>query len=156
MKFNYIFVILMFFLFAAGVNAAYIDEISTDNIGDIKYLENDTVVSLNDINFTMPAGFGLIENESVNRAEGNHTVSERVYANDAKEFIAISTESIVRHDLILSDYAPCDVDMDRHTINGHDGIEWSMDNGTYFIYFDNDYLVTLGSSNGSYFEDIIR
>lgn len=156
MKLKYFVFTLILFLFAAGVNAVYIDEISIGNLQDVQYLENDTVVSMDGINFTIPAGFGIIENESVNRAEGNHTVSERVYANDAKEVIAISTESIVRHDLILSDYTPCDVDMGRHTIKGHDGIKWSIGNGKYFIYFDNDYLVTVGSFNSSYFDDIIQ
>ena len=156
MKLQYFAFILILFLFVAGINAAYIDEISTGSLKDIQYPKNDTSVSLNGINFTIPAGFGLIENESVNCVEDNHTVSERVYANGAKEIIVISTESIVRHDLILSDYTPCDVDMVAHAVNGHEGIEWSMDNGTYFIYFDNDCLVTVGSSNGSYFEDIIQ
>lgn len=148
--------VLVFFLFAGIINAAYIDDISTQNIGDVDYFENDADVSLKSINFTIPAGFGLIENESDDFSKGDLNESELFYVNGENDIIMISTSPIVRHDLILSDYTPCDVDMNCHSINGHDGIEWSMDNGTYFIYFDNDSIVTVGSSNGSYLEDIIQ
>ena len=146
----------MFLLFAGSVNAAYIDEISTDSLGDVRYFENDVDVALNGINFTIPAGFGLIENESADGVDGDCNESVRFYVNGENEIIMISASPIVRHDLILSDYTPCDVDMNPRSINGHGGIGWSMDNGTYFIYFDNDCIVTVGSSNGSYIEGIIR
>lgn len=147
---------LVILLFIGSVNATYIDEISTDNINDIQYFENDSVVGLNGFNFTIPEGFGLIENESIDSAGGNYTPAQRFFANGEGDVIMISTASIVRHDLILSDYTPCDVDMARYSIGGHDGIEWSMDNASYFIYFDGDYLITVGTSDSSLLEEIIR
>ncbi len=155
MKLMHFSFILILMLLVVSVNATYIDEISTDNIKDIQYYGNDSAVSLDGFNFTIPEGFGPIENESVNMANGNYTQSERFFANEDGDTIMISTTSILRHDLILSDYAPCDVNMDKKVINGHEGIEWSMNNGTYFIYFDDNYLITVGASNSSYFEDII-
>lgn len=156
MKLSYLSLIFLLLLCIASVNAVYIDEISTDNLKGIQYFDNNSTVSLEEFNFTIPKGFGLIENESTNHVDGNYTNSERFFANENGKIIMISASSIVRHDLILSDYTPCDVDMKKHAINGHDGIEWYMDNATYFIYFDGDYIITLGAPDNSYFEGIIR
>lgn len=156
MKLSHFIFILLFILIASTSSAAYIDEISTDSLKGIQYSENDSIVSLDGFNFTIPKGFGLIENESFNHTDGNLTESEKFYVNEANETIMISTASIIREDLILSDYTPSDVDMTRHVVNGHEGIEWSMNNSAYFIYFDNDHLITVGAPENSYFEDIIH
>ena len=147
--------ILISALTIGTINAAYIYDVSTD-FKDIDYFENDTALNLEGFNFTIPKGFGIVENESIDESEGNHTESVRFYSNENKDIIMVSTEPIVRHDLILSDYTPCDVDMNRHSINGHEGIEWTMDNESYFIYFDNDHLITVGATNSAFLEKIIR
>jgi hypothetical protein len=154
MKLRY-FTFMILFLFIIGTaNAIYVDEISPD-FHDIRYFENDTSFSLDGFNFTIPEGFGLIENESVDISDGNYSESDRFFANEDGEIIMISTSPIIRHDLILSDYTPCDVDMNKQSINGHEGIKWKMDNATYFIYFDNDYLITLGAPDSDYFREMI-
>ena len=155
MKLNYFTFTLLFFLLILAVNATYIDEVSTDNLKNIKYFDKDTSVTLDGFNFTVPKGFGLIENESVNNVDGNFTESQRFFVNKDNEVIMISTMTILRHDLILSDYTPCDVNMSKCSIKGHEGIEWPMDNQSYFIYFDANYMIALGAPDSSYFEDII-
>jgi hypothetical protein len=155
MELKHLIMILVFLLLMGTVNAAYVDDISQSSLKDIKYFDNDTVVGLDGFNFTIPKGFGLIENESVDDVDGNYTDSARFFANESGDIIMIETTSIVRHDLILSDYTPCDVDMSKTTIDGHEGIRWRMDNATYFIYFDDDYLISVGATDSDFFEDII-
>lgn len=145
MKLSHFGFILIFLLCITSINATHIDEISKDDLKDIKYFNNNSNISLEAFNFTIPKGFGLIENESINHTEGNYTNLERFFANDDGKIIMISASSIVRQDLTLSDYTPSDVDMNRYAIKGHDGIEWSMNNATYFIYFDSGYLITVGA-----------
>lgn len=139
--------VLLFFLLIAGVSATE----------DIDFSDTNTTVTLDGVNFNIPAGFGELKNLSVNEKDENGVVKlGSFFTNPDNDLLMVSVVTAnqeINGD--LTNYLPENVSAYNRTIDGHDGIRWQDSGEEFFLYVQGNDVVIIEAPSESYFEDMI-
>lgn len=136
-----ILIFLIGFLMVSQVNAS-------DNV---KYFDNDTNISFEGMNFTIPMGFG----ESKNTEDFNDLGS------DGKTCFYISEDYGHIVITVISDWMGMSLDemyqegASKTTINGHEGWNYTKNNLTSFGYVHDDHGIIVSVTNQSRLYEVI-
>lgn len=149
MKLKFLFGFLILFVLLAFVQAS-------DDLENADYFENSTDISLGDFNFTIPEGFGLNGSAQIKEYDDGRLILSNSYIDNESDVLTISVNERGENYLIITDYTPEDVEYDKVSINNHSGVKYRMENSSYFIYFENGYVISIQAPNDDYFEEIIH
>ncbi|WP_458405408.1 hypothetical protein [Methanobrevibacter sp.] len=118
---------------------------------NVNYFENSTNITFEDVNFTIPSGFG----ESKDTQDYNDLGSEGqtcFYINEANGEIIIT---------VISDWMGMNVDefykdgAEKITINGHEGWNYTEGDLHYFGYVHDDKGILIGVTNQTRLYEVI-
>ncbi|WP_458453128.1 hypothetical protein [Methanobrevibacter sp.] len=118
---------------------------------NVDYFENSTNITFQDVNFTIPSGFG----ESKDAQEFDDLGSEGqtcFYINEANGEIIIT---------VISDWMGMNVDelykdgAEKTTINGHEGWNYTEGDLHYFGYVHDDKGILIGVTNQTRLYEVI-
>ena len=104
MKYKILIGILLVFLLLSFVNAKDISELTDEELENVKYFTNDTLVEVNGFNFNIPKGFGSLKDYDINTTLNNVTTYCTFYVNDDGDVLMLSTISGDNVDLDLDSY----------------------------------------------------
>ena len=157
---RYIVFLLMFILAIGAVSASdyfgdMIDELNSYAELDVNFTDSDTNVTIDDLNFTIPKGFGEIDMLSVNVSGNNDSQNVKFFTNANHDVIMISLTSSEDINQTIYTYASEEGSYENATIEGHDGVKWSNDSYSLFVYRENNSAVVLQAPDDTYFEKMI-
>lgn len=136
-----ILIFVIGFLFLSFVSAS----------DDVKYFEEDTNISFEGMNFTIPVGFG----------ESKDAVDFDDLGSDGKTCFYISEDYGHIVITVISDWMGMSLDelyqdgASKTTINGHEGWNYTKDNLTTFGYVHDDHGVIVAVTNQSRLYEVI-
>ncbi len=149
----------MFLLAVGAVSAssafdALLNDFSSDAVFDVQYFDEDTNVSIGEHNFTIPKGYGEIDQLDVNLKVKNDSQLVKLFTNGNGDVLVVS----ITADEILNDasaYIPDDIPYENATVNGQEGLKWNQEGNSYFVYLENNDAIVLQSQKDFNFEDMI-
>jgi hypothetical protein len=154
-------VLLLVFVLAIGAVSASnsFDDVLNDlgSFADlnVEYLDEDANVTVGDYNFTIPEGFGLIEQLAVDTKENNESETVNFFTNDKDEVIMVSiTSSDYVNDTVYT-YISNSTPYENVTINGHDGAKWNDKSLAFFSYVEDNDIIVLQAPDETYFEKMV-
>ena len=154
MKVKYLGIILVFFLFIGVASAIDAGDVSIDDFKNIKYYNNDTNVSVDNFDFTIPKGYGPIEKLSSSESDNGVTQSYKFFADNDGNVIMICVIS-GKINLELDAYDTIGNNPQKMTIKNHDGTLLEKDNYYFFVYIEGDSVILIQANDKNLFEDII-
>ena len=128
-----------------GANDLDSSDDASENVNNATPFEEDTVVTIEDINFTIPKGYTQLPTGSAN--------SDHIFtSNDSQIIISIKN---IGHEASVDDIAKADGDEDKQ-INGIDGVLSNQSGQCGFTYGVEDNLVSIFANDESIIESILK
>ena len=146
MRVKYFGIMVVFFLLLAAVSADAWDEMSTDDLKNLTYFDNDTEISVNNFDFTIPKGYGISDKFNFSETDEDGITSDyRIFFNGNDSFVLVSVMSAeygmyFDTNYLIENYVPM-------TIKNHDGYVQKYMDYYSFIYLDDGYVINVAAES---------
>ncbi|MDO5832704.1 MAG: hypothetical protein Q4Q14_07670 [Methanobrevibacter sp.] len=159
MKKYLVFLLVLLFAIGAASASSSLDDALNDlesltNL-NVEYFESDTNVTVGGYNFTIPQGFGPIDQLSVDVSKNNDSENIEFFTNSNNDVIMVSITGSDDINGTIYDYLPDGITGENATIKGFEGVKWSEKSYAFFTFQENNDIVVLQAPQDSYFEKMI-
>lgn len=149
--------IILIFLLAVGTAAAVdINDISEDDFKNITFQDNDTQITVDGYDFTIPKGYGAVEKLNANETDDDGVTQVfRFFADENENVIMVSVLS-GNVSLDLDDYSSLGGNPQNITIAGHDGTLFERNGYWFFVYVDGEGVIILQAPYPGTIENMMK